>query len=105
MALLAVGILVAEWAAILRNCTAAFGERTFPGPYDQLCSNVDQYTWPPVTILAALFGLLGCHNSGTTTLRAAILKLRQRAPALSYAHLSCSDALTCHGTITGQILR
>jgi len=53
MALLAVGILVAEWAAILRNCTAAFGERTFPGPYDQLCSNVDQYTWPPATILAA----------------------------------------------------
>jgi hypothetical protein len=53
MALLAVGILLVEWAAILGNCTAVFGERTFPGPYDQLCNNVDQYTWPPATIFAA----------------------------------------------------
>jgi hypothetical protein len=53
MVLLAVGVLVVEWAAIFGNCTAVFGERTFPGPYDRLCNNLDQYTWPPATGLAA----------------------------------------------------
>ena len=53
MVLLAVGALVVEWAAIFGNCTAVFGEGTFPGPYDRLCNNLDQYTWPPATILAA----------------------------------------------------
>lgn len=53
VALLAVALLVIEWASILGECTAVFGERTFPGPYYQLCNNVDQYTWPPATIIAA----------------------------------------------------
>ena len=53
MVLLAAGILVVEWAAILGKCTAVFGERPFPGPYDQMCNNVDQYIWPPATIFAA----------------------------------------------------
>jgi hypothetical protein len=53
MALLAVGLLVIEWLSIFGECTAVFGERSFPGPYDQLCSNLDQYTWPPATIFAA----------------------------------------------------
>jgi hypothetical protein len=53
MAMLAVALLVIEWSSIFGECTAVFGERTFPGPYDQLCNNVDQYIWPPATIVAA----------------------------------------------------
>jgi hypothetical protein len=53
VALLAVALLVMEWISIFGKCTAVFGERTFPGPYDQLCNNVDQYIWPPATIVAA----------------------------------------------------
>ena len=51
--LLAVALLVIEWVSIFGECTAVFGERPFPGPYDQMCNNVDQYIWPPATIFAA----------------------------------------------------
>jgi hypothetical protein len=53
VALLAVALLVIEWVSIFGECTAVFGERTFPGPYDQLCNNVDRYTSLPLTIAAA----------------------------------------------------
>ena len=51
--LLAVALLVIEWVSIFGECTAVFGERPFPGPYDQMRNNVDQYIWPPATIFAA----------------------------------------------------
>jgi hypothetical protein len=55
MVLLAVGILVVEWAAILRNCTAVFGERIRPGYMDQICNNVDPQIGLPLTIATAFF--------------------------------------------------
>jgi hypothetical protein len=53
MALLAVAVLVIEWAAIYGECTAVFGERTHPGNIDKICNNVDPYIWLPLTIATA----------------------------------------------------
>lgn len=53
MVLLAVGILVAEWAVILGRCTAVFGERFSPDAYWSLCDDIDLHIGLPLTIAAA----------------------------------------------------
>jgi hypothetical protein len=53
MVLLAVGILVLEWSAILGNCTAVFGERFSPDSYWSLCDYIDPHIELPLTIAAA----------------------------------------------------
>jgi hypothetical protein len=50
--LMTIALLVVEWAAILGECTAIFGERIRPGYHDQMCNNVDPYIWLPLTIAA-----------------------------------------------------
>ena len=53
MVLLAVGILVVEWAAIIGRCTAVFGERFSPDSYCSLCDDIDLHIGLPLTIGAA----------------------------------------------------
>jgi hypothetical protein len=53
MVLLAVGVLVVEWAAILGNCTAVFGERFSPDSYWSLCDYIDPHIRLPLTIAVA----------------------------------------------------
>jgi len=50
--LLAVAVLVIEWAAIVGECTAVFGERSRPVYFDQMCNRVDLYISLPLTIAA-----------------------------------------------------
>lgn len=51
--LLAVAVLVIEWAVLFGDCTALFGERIRPGHYDQMCNNVPPYIWLPITMAVA----------------------------------------------------
>ena len=53
MALLAVGILVVEWAVILGRCTAVFGEHLSPDSYGSLCYDIDPHIGLPLTIAVA----------------------------------------------------
>jgi hypothetical protein len=53
MLLLAVGILVVEWVAILGRCTAVFGERFSPDSYWSLCDYIDPHIGLPLTIAVA----------------------------------------------------
>lgn len=55
MVLLAVGVLVVEWAAILSKCTAVFGERFSPDSYWSLCYYIDPHVGLPLTIAVAFF--------------------------------------------------